>query len=56
MSELVLFFSKRCRPHQRDIKTGCAVFRQSEPAGDIFLVTGGRIRLVCSQNSNGDRL
>ncbi|MEJ2689840.1 MAG: Crp/Fnr family transcriptional regulator [Deltaproteobacteria bacterium] len=55
MSELASFFSKMCRPRQRDIDAGCTVFRQGDPAGDIFLVTDGRIRLV-RYTADGDVL
>ena len=44
--ELAELLQSLCSSRLRDIPAGGAVFRQGDPAADIFLVIDGRIRLV----------
>jgi CRP-like cAMP-binding protein len=55
MSDLASLFSTICRPRQREIAAGDTVFQQGDPAGDIFLVAAGCVRLV-RYTADGDAL
>jgi CRP-like cAMP-binding protein len=44
--ELVELLQALCKSRSRDIPAGGAVFRQGDPAKEIFMVVDGRIKLV----------
>ena len=45
-NEMAALLQSLCKSRQRDIPAAGAVFRQGDPASDIFLVVHGQVRLV----------
>lgn len=46
MSDLVALLNSICFPRHREIPAVGAVFRQGDPAGEIYLVEEGQVRLI----------